>query len=111
MANWPTGGCDVATFFQPQNLIFDITLCGDFAGNAATFAETCSGDCYSDYVLGNGANYATAYFEVQYVSVFSVSGTDTVVAGTSGAVPRGLGGMWGLGLGVGAVVGVVVGLL
>jgi hypothetical protein len=28
VANWPTGGCAIDTFFKPQHLIFDITLCG-----------------------------------------------------------------------------------
>ena len=69
MANWPTGGCNVDKFFEPQSLIFDITLCGDFgttffftscnnfwylipsiAGTPAVFNETCSGVCYNELV-------------------------------------------------------------
>ncbi|PAV15039.1 glycoside hydrolase family 16 [Pyrrhoderma noxium] len=28
-ANWPNTGCNMAQYFKPQNLIMDITLCGD----------------------------------------------------------------------------------
>ncbi|KAK6992546.1 GH16 domain-containing protein [Favolaschia claudopus] len=75
VANWPTGGCAIDTFFKPQNLIFDITLCGDAAGNKAVFAQTCSGICYDDYVVGDGSNYNNAYFDVASVRVYSVAGT------------------------------------
>ncbi|KAF5362963.1 hypothetical protein D9758_007048 [Tetrapyrgos nigripes] len=71
VGNWPNDGCNVDKFFGAQNLIFDITLCGDFAGAPSVFAETCPGTCYPDYVVGNGSNYANAYFEVDYVRVGS----------------------------------------
>ncbi|KAJ7676058.1 glycoside hydrolase family 16 protein [Mycena polygramma] len=83
VANWPTGGCAIDTFFKPQNLIFDITLCGDAAGAPAVFAQTCSGTCYDDYVVGNGSVYADAYFDVASVRVYSVTGTNTVVTVSS----------------------------
>lgn len=28
VANWPASDCSVNEFFQPQELVFDITLCG-----------------------------------------------------------------------------------
>ena len=55
----------------------------DFAGAANIFAETCPGTCYNDYVVGNGSNYATAYFEIASVNVFSKTGTNTVVTNNS----------------------------
>ncbi|KLO11798.1 hypothetical protein SCHPADRAFT_905736 [Schizopora paradoxa] len=78
VANWPTGGCDMTTFFKPQNLVFDITLCGDLAGVPSVFAETCTGDCYVDWVLGSPSNFDNAYFEVASVKVFG-SGQDTTI--------------------------------
>lgn len=42
-AYYPTSSCDLDTFFQPQTLILDITVCGAFAIGA--FSETCSGNC------------------------------------------------------------------
>ncbi|GLB38171.1 putative hydrolase family 16 [Lyophyllum shimeji] len=81
--NWPSTGCSMDKFFSPHNLIFDITLCGDFAGNPAIFNQTCTGVCYNDYVLGNGSNYATAYFEVASVRVYSSNGTNNIIKGGS----------------------------
>ena len=38
---------------------------------ASIFSETCPGTCYKDHVVGNGSNYAQAYFEIASVRVFS----------------------------------------
>jgi hypothetical protein len=70
-ANYPNGGCSMSQFFKPQNIIIDITLCGDFAGSPQIFPQTCSGKCYPDYVVGNGTAYADAYFAFNYVRFFS----------------------------------------
>ncbi|KAF8192188.1 glycoside hydrolase family 16 protein [Pholiota molesta] len=83
VGNWPATTCSSSEFFSPQNLIFDITLCGDFAGAPNIFAQTCTGVCYNDYVVGNGSNYNNAYFEVASVRVFSKQGTNTIVKGNS----------------------------
>ncbi|KAG7444204.1 glycoside hydrolase family 16 protein [Guyanagaster necrorhizus] len=83
VANWPKGGCDIDTYFTAQNLIFDITLCGDFAGTASIFNETCTGTCYTDYVIGNASYYDTAYFDVASVRVYGVNGTDTTASSSS----------------------------
>ncbi|KAG1751097.1 glycoside hydrolase family 16 protein [Suillus lakei] len=80
VANWPSTGCNIAQYFQPQNLIFDITLCG---ADGATWNSTCSGICYDNWVMGNGTDYNDAYFEVGYVRVFSTEGTNTVVSPTA----------------------------
>lgn len=45
------------------------------------------GTCYPDYVVGNGSNYADAYFEVASVRVFSKSGTNTTITPSSGVAP------------------------
>ena len=42
--------------------------------------------CYTNYVVGSGSNYNTAYFEVASVRVFSKEGTSTIVQGS--AAPR-----------------------
>ncbi len=71
--NWPSTGCNIDQFFA----------IGQVPGNANIFNETCSGNCYNDYVVGNGSNYATAYFEVGYVRVFSNNFTGTTSSGGS----------------------------
>ncbi|KAF9265278.1 glycoside hydrolase family 16 protein, partial [Marasmius fiardii PR-910] len=80
-ANWPSGpgGCDVQSFFQPQNLIFDITLCGDFAGAPNVFSQTCTGTCYNDYVIGDPSTYNNAYFDVASVRVYGEVGKQVVL--------------------------------
>ncbi|KAH0832135.1 glycoside hydrolase family 16 protein [Lanmaoa asiatica] len=82
VGNWPSTGCNVQTYFQPQQLIFDITLCG--AGDAAIFNQTCSGVCYNNYVIGPPSGYDNAYFEIGYVRVFS-TGNTTVTSPSSSA--------------------------
>jgi len=94
VANWPNSGCNINQFFQPQHLIIDITLCGDFgevlyprsedtrdlchitypciiAGNPSVFNQTCSGECYQTFVLGPPSGYDNAYFEISFVRVYS----------------------------------------
>ncbi|KAH7913963.1 glycoside hydrolase family 16 protein [Hygrophoropsis aurantiaca] len=84
VGNWPSTGCNINQYFEPQQLIFDITLCG--AGNSAIFNETCTGICYNDYVIGSPSNYDNAYFEIGYVRVFSTAGSDSVISpSTSGS--------------------------
>jgi hypothetical protein len=55
------------------------------AGNPTTFAQTCSGVCYDDYVLGSPSNYDNAYFEVRSVRVFGTSSAVVVQAPSNGA--------------------------
>lgn len=90
----------MSTFFSAQNLIFDITLCGDFAGASSVFAETCTGTCYNDYVVGDGSAYDNAYFEVQSVRVFGTS--SDVVVSTSGAERSWMNKVLGAGAAIGA---------
>jgi hypothetical protein len=52
------------------------------------FAQTCSGICYDDYVVGNGSAYNNAYFDVASVRVYSVAGTNTIVKGSSALLFR-----------------------
>lgn len=95
-ANWPASSCEPDNFFNPQQLIFDITLCGNFAGNNEVFAQTCSGICYDNYVMGDGSNYATAYFEVQYVRVYGVPDQTTVIQPSGAARVGGVSAWWAL---------------
>ncbi|KAF8587680.1 glycoside hydrolase family 16 protein [Ramaria rubella] len=69
VANYSSEGCNTTTVFQPQQLILDITLCGDVAGNATVFAETCSGTC-SDDVIGPPSAYDNAYFEIKSINTY-----------------------------------------
>ncbi|KAM5531858.1 hypothetical protein V8D89_014488 [Ganoderma adspersum] len=82
--------CDIANFFTPQQLVLDITLCGDWAGVASIYQSTCgvsgqtanASSCYVDNVI-NAGNYSSAYFEISYVKAFT-SAADTFVPTVSG---------------------------
>jgi hypothetical protein len=84
-------GCDISKQFGPQRMIIDTTLCGDWAGTLGTYnASTCytttapkKGLCYEDNVIGDGSNYATAYFEIASIRAYTVDGATIVHNETS----------------------------
>ncbi|KAJ3544278.1 hypothetical protein NMY22_g2833 [Coprinellus aureogranulatus] len=80
MGNWPSAGCDIRKAFQPQNLVFTVTLCGDFARPENIFHQTCTGDCYLDWVIKDPSNYDNAYFDISYVKVFSSNPSATTLS-------------------------------
>lgn len=82
-AAYPTSSCDSSQFVKPQTLILDITICGNFAGQAATFAQTCSGNCLD--LVQTPSNYDNAYFEISYIKVFEQSNGSTSTSTSAGA--------------------------
>jgi hypothetical protein len=58
-----------ANKFSNMNLIFDLTFCGDWDG--AVFGSQCpgKGSCNS-YVQNNPKDFAQAYWQINYLSVF-----------------------------------------
>ncbi|KIP03264.1 glycoside hydrolase family 16 protein [Phlebiopsis gigantea 11061_1 CR5-6] len=80
MANFPASSCNPSNFFSDHQAIFDITLCGDWAGAVWGTAgvpgqdQSCAqitgvAQC-QDYVLNHGANFTEAYWEVKYVQIY-----------------------------------------
>ncbi|CDO77470.1 Glycoside Hydrolase Family 16 protein [Trametes cinnabarina] len=107
-AAWPSSSCDITKSFDAQQLVIDITLCGDWAGQPNIYQSTCGGPlgnstvdiCYLNNVINtNGSNYADAYFEISSIKVFTVnstvltptvSGSSTVLSSaTASASPNG----------------------
>ncbi|KAI8996320.1 concanavalin A-like lectin/glucanase domain-containing protein [Trametes punicea] len=83
-AAWPASSCQIPNYFDAQQLVIDITLCGDWAGQPNIYQSTCGGPlgnstvdiCYIDNVINtNGSNYDNAYFEISSIKVFTVNGT------------------------------------
>ncbi|PRQ71491.1 Concanavalin A-like lectin/glucanase domain-containing protein [Rhodotorula toruloides] len=78
VAAWDGATCDTRTYFKNQMLTFNIDTCGDWAGQQAVFTSpSLSGACYPKYASCAAANadpdaFKEAYFEVNYVKVFSV---------------------------------------
>ncbi|KAF7296787.1 GH16 domain-containing protein [Mycena indigotica] len=80
-AAYPAVSCNVTEFFKPQNIILDITLCGLFAG--ALYSRTCPGNCVNDNIIGSGAGYSTAYFEIPYIRAYSAAAAPVPSASSS----------------------------
>ena len=85
------GGCDFDTSFKDLQMVFDITLCGDWAGDAgvwptsscASRASTCAA-----YVMnpGHPDAFTDAYWSVNGIKVYSDSGSAAAPV-TSAAAP------------------------
>jgi len=79
-ASYPATKCNIPQFFSAQQLVFDITLCGVWAGLPAAYNPQCfnsghTGRCYDDNVVGPGSpKYDEAYFEINYVRAYTTSG-------------------------------------
>jgi len=89
-AAWPESGCDSSKHFGPQTLIFDISICGVWAGEPTVFQSTCpnQGSCLD--LVRNPRNYDTAYFEVAYVRIYSDGSTGSASTAPSSTGPTGV---------------------
>eukprot|EP00039_Didymoeca_costata_P021053 m.343255 g.343255 ORF g.343255 m.343255 type:complete len:338 (-) comp22566_c0_seq1:29-1042(-) len=72
-AAFPFGDWCPASHFQDHSLIFDLTICGDWAG--AVFAASCShtGTSCNDYVLKNPSSMNEAFWLINSVKVYQMS--------------------------------------
>ncbi|KAG5641388.1 hypothetical protein DXG03_005355 [Asterophora parasitica] len=96
-ASFPASSCDITKFFSPQNLVFDITLCGIWAGLPVEYTPQCgksgpTGLCtpyeqYNDNVPGAGSRYNDAFFEVKYVRAYTTGGVAPTPTAAAIAVP------------------------
>ncbi|QRW05736.1 endo-1,3(4)-beta-glucanase [Ceratobasidium sp. AG-Ba] len=63
--------CDFSKMFGPHNIIINLTLCGDWAGQNSVFQKAgCPGTCV-DYVNNNPATFKDAYWEINSLKVYS----------------------------------------
>ncbi|KAH6985316.1 concanavalin A-like lectin/glucanase domain-containing protein [Ilyonectria destructans] len=67
-------GCDIDTHFKDNNLVFDTTFCGEWAGDPEIWMNTiaCSALAPScnDYVAANPAAFTEAYWLINSVKVY-----------------------------------------
>ncbi|KAJ7209245.1 glycoside hydrolase family 16 protein [Mycena pura] len=72
-AYFPNTSCDLADW-APHNIIINLTLCGDFAGNPAVYASSgCPSTCV-DYVNNNATVFSDAFFEFNSINVYTHTG-------------------------------------
>ncbi|KAF7298826.1 putative glycosidase C21B10.07 [Mycena indigotica] len=67
-ANFPSTSCNIPEFFSPNNIIINLTLCGDWAGSVYP-ASGCPGTC-NEFVDKNPTALAAAYFEFNSINVY-----------------------------------------
>lgn len=83
LSSW-SSGCDIDTYFHQQQIVFDLTFCGDWAGNVwgnggcASQADTCQ-----DFVANNPSAFSDAYWEINSLRVYQDNGASAAV-GASG---------------------------
>lgn len=69
-AFFPNTDCDIGSHFDANNIIINLTFCGDWAGQASIFnGAGCPGSCV-DYVNNNPSAFANAYWDIASVRVY-----------------------------------------
>lgn len=67
-------GCDIDSHFANNQLVFDTTFCGDWAGNPSVWASdaACSAKAATcnDYVANNPADFRDAFWEINSIKVY-----------------------------------------
>ncbi|KAK6405813.1 hypothetical protein LTR95_018726 [Oleoguttula sp. CCFEE 5521] len=80
------GGCDISSTFKEQQIVFDTTFCGDWAGNTwsssscSSKAATCNA-----FVQNNPSAFADAYWTVNSLKVYQAGAgsSSTAVPGST----------------------------
>ena len=71
-----SGDCDINSKINSQQIVFDLTFCGDWAGAVWSTDSTCSAKASScnDYVQNNPSAFQDAYWEIKGLQVYSANG-------------------------------------
>ncbi|EXJ60435.1 endo-1,3(4)-beta-glucanase [Cladophialophora yegresii CBS 114405] len=87
-----TGGCDIDEHVKDQQLVFDVTFCGDWAGSVWSTDSTCSplGSTCQAYVQNNPSAFQDTYWLINGLKVYTDNGaasaqtmTPTTLAGVA----------------------------
>jgi hypothetical protein len=69
-AYFPNTDCDLDAKLSAHNLIFDTTLCGDWAGQASVYNSSgCPSDCVT-FVNENPSAFTNAYWDIASLRVY-----------------------------------------
>ncbi|TDL28057.1 hypothetical protein BD410DRAFT_894166 [Rickenella mellea] len=69
-AYFPKDSCDYSTHFDAHQIIFDLTFCGDWAGNTFASSNCGKGTC-EDFVNTNPKAFVNAYWEIDSLRVYT----------------------------------------
>ncbi|KAH9923010.1 endo-1,3(4)-beta-glucanase-like protein [Amylocystis lapponica] len=71
VALFPDNSCNLAEVLAANNIIFDLTLCGSWAGVDSVYSNAgCSGNCV-DHVNNDPSAFTEAYWDVAGVRVYT----------------------------------------
>lgn len=90
MANFPNTNCNIDKAFQLNNIIFDLTFCGDWAGSSGVWR---SSGCYDPetaptcqaYIMNNADAIAQEYWKIRQVKVYTYDGQAATMTGAATA--------------------------
>ncbi|KAK5072684.1 hypothetical protein LTS08_004876 [Lithohypha guttulata] len=86
LASFTSTSCDIDSNFKNQQIVFDTTFCGDWAGNVWSTDATCSSKAPTcqDFVQNNPTAFTESFWTVNSLKVFTGSGGN----GTSPSASR-----------------------
>ncbi|RJE22200.1 endo-1,34-beta-glucanase [Aspergillus sclerotialis] len=73
LAKFAGNGCNIDSHFAPQNIVFDTTFCGDWAGNTWGSSGCASKGSCTDFVANNPAAFKEAFWKVNSLKVYQGS--------------------------------------
>jgi hypothetical protein len=76
MASWSSSSCDIDEAFSSNQIVFDTTFCGDWAGNVWSQDPVCGSKaptCQS-YVQNNPSAFKESFWSVNSLKVFQSNG-------------------------------------
>ena len=89
-AKFSGGSCNVGSIFKQQQVVFDTTFCGDWAGqiwsNSTCAAKTKTATCNA-YVQNNPEAFADAYWTVNSFKVYQDNGNATIPSSSTTSIP------------------------
>ncbi|KAI0315868.1 2 beta-glucan [Amylostereum chailletii] len=68
-ALFPDSSCDIDSHFTDQNIVINLTFCGDWAGSNAYSQAGCPGT-FTDFVKNDPREFSLAYFSILWVKVY-----------------------------------------
>ncbi|KAK7542798.1 concanavalin A-like lectin/glucanase domain-containing protein [Phyllosticta citribraziliensis] len=84
------GACDIDRYFRNHKIVFDITFCGTWAGQAFNASPSCpltpghdAWDSCKFYVAGNPSAFQNAYWDINWMRVYQNTGGSSSAAASS----------------------------
>lgn len=81
--------CNIDSHFKDQQIVFDTTFCGDWAGREWSKDNVCSGKAPTceEYVRNNPKAFSEAYWTINALKVYQFDGSSTSSQSTQQPIP------------------------